>query len=172
MYQVFGIVNVALFNSPRGKLQLQQLDSPCNCNFLIWWKIYSWFWKKLPLIVLACVLKLEQISNKNRMYRIKKMWYIRFFVAEMNKNDFQKSDTPFKNIRYIPFVRWRTSGVTNRVRMQTPTPASLCKKNLLRQVKLPVGSSKKTWDRYDVGVSCALSLPRVSVPPVEARLRK
>ena len=38
------------------------------------------------------------------------------------------------------------SGVTNRVRMQTPLPASLCKKNLLRQVKLPVGSSKKNWD--------------------------
>ena len=82
------------------------------------------------------------------MYRIKKMWYIRFFVAETNKNDFQKSDTPDKNIRYIPFIRWRTSGVRNRVRMQTP--ASLCKKKLFRQVKLPVGSSKKTRDRYDV----------------------
>ena len=79
------------------------------------------------------------------MYRIKKMWYIRFFVAETNKNDFQKSDTPDKNIRYIPFIFWRTSGVTNRVRMQTPTPASRCKKNVLRQVKLPDGSSKKPW---------------------------
>ena len=79
------------------------------------------------------------------MYRIKKMWYIRFFVAETNKYDFQKSDTPDKNIRYIPFMFWRTSGVTKRVRMQTPLPASRCKKNLLRQVKLPDGSSKKPW---------------------------
>ena len=29
--------------------------------------------------------------------------------------------------------------------MQTPTPASRCKKTLLRQVKLPDGSSKKPW---------------------------
>ena len=27
LYQVFGIANVALFDGPRGKLQLQQLDS-------------------------------------------------------------------------------------------------------------------------------------------------
>ena len=83
------------------------------------------------------------------MYRIKKMWYIRFFVAETNKNDFQKSDTPDKNIRYIPFIFWRTSGVTNRVHMQTPTPASRCKKKLLHQVNYQM-DSKKTLNRYDI----------------------
>ena len=107
------------------------------------------------------------------MYRIKKMGYIRFFVAETNKNDFQKSDTPDKNIRYIPLILWRTSGVTNGVRMQTLTPASRCKKKLLRRVKIPVGSSKKTWDRYDVVWAYPVPFrPRVSVPPVKSKIEK
>ena len=71
--------------------------------------------------------------------------------GSLNKNKFQIRT----NQMYIPFVQWRTSGITNhdQVHMCICPHRLLFAKNLLRQVKLPTGSSKnlgRSWCWWEV----------------------